>query len=127
MKEEKFLQLQYETLRKEIEEAHGRAFKIIIGGLTIVPAIWSAIRSLDKAIDLGPVTLLLPFIVVVTVLLFLAQNAAIMRCGRYIRLNIENAVPSIIGWETWLEKPREAGEPDLRGVDKYLIRSFYVL
>ena len=122
MKKEKFLELQYLTLRKEIEETKGRIFKIIVGGASVVPAA----QFLAQTYDVGVIMLLLPFLVIIIILLFLAENNALMRCGRYIRLHIEPAIPEIMGWETWEEKEKTS-EFDPRAADKYVIYSFYLL
>ena len=135
MKKEKFLELQYLTLRKEIEETKGRIFKIIVGGASVVPAA----QFLAQTYDVGVIMLLLPFLVIIIILLFLAENNALMRCGRYIRLHIEPYIrlpieptipEGIMGWETWEEETSEkkkTSEFDPRAADRYLIYSFYLL
>jgi len=119
---DKFVELQYQTLRKEIEVTKERIFKIMTGGATVVPLA----QFLALSYDLGIITLLLPFLVVIVILLFLSEMNALMRCGRYIRTEIEplfNA-KKITGWETWLESHVDI---DTRKVDKYVGYSFYIL
>ena len=121
--QEAFITSQYETLRREIEESKGRLFQIIVGGAGIVPVA----QFVAETLQLSVITLVLPPIVLMVVFLFLSENNAMMRCGCYVRENIEPAIlqgSGLVGWETWLELPREA---DPRNVDKYMIYSFYVL
>ncbi len=120
MEKKRFLEVQYLTLRKEIEETKSRTFKILVGGVTVVPAA----QFLAQSLGIEVLQLLLPFLVMIIMLLFLAENNALMRCGRYIRLHIEPKIPEVTGWEVWLEKPSEFNP---RAVDHYVIYSFYLL
>lgn len=120
MDKEKFLELQYKTLRKEIEHTKDRMFKIAFGGITIVPAA----QFLAVAFEIEAVALLLPFLVIIIVIMFLAENNALMRSGRYIARHIEPEVKDIHGWEAWLEEPNQ---DNTRIVDRYIIYSFYLL
>lgn len=121
MDEKKFLESQYLTLRKEIEATKDRIFKIIIGGATVVPAA----QFFAEVYKVGVVTLVLPFLVIIVMLLFLHENNALMRCGRFIRLHIEPHLPSLTCWEYWLSEPTP--NFDTRASEKYLIYSFYLL
>lgn len=121
MDEEKFLEFQYFTLRKEIEATKDRIFKIIIGGATVVPAA----QFFAEVYKVGVITLVLPFLVIIIMLLFLHENNALMRCGRFIKFHIEPHVPSLTCWEDWLSKPTP--NFDTRASEKYLIYSFYLL
>lgn len=118
---DQFLELQYITLRKEIEETKARTFRIIIGGATIVPAA----QFIAQTYNIATLSLLLPVLVIIITLLFLAENHALMRCGCFIRLHIESTVAEVKGWETWLESTHELD--DRRTVDRYLNYSFFLL
>ena len=67
---QRFLELQYSTLRKEIETAKSNMFKLVVGGAAVIPAA----QSLANTYSIGAITLALPLIVVVLVLLFLTEN-----------------------------------------------------
>lgn len=117
----KFFELEYATLRKEIESSKANMFKLAVGGSAVIPAA----QSLADSYSMGVITLALPLIVVVLVLLFLAENHAVMRAGTYILQEIETKVESVKGWETWLHAV-EANTGN-RTVDKLLIFAFSVL
>lgn len=120
----KFFELQYTTLRKEIEDTHSRMFTLLIGGSALVPAA----QFVSEAFKAGIVLFALPFLVVILVLLFLSQNIAIMRCGQFIRECIEPQANGIQGWEAWEEETKEKNQPiDRRVVDKLVMLSFYAL
>ena len=120
MDREKFLEMEYATLRKEIEVSKQNMFKLVIGGAAVIPAA----QSLATTFEIGTITIALPLIVVVLVLLFLAENHSMMRAGTYILEKIE---PNIDGggWETWLSTM--SGSTGTRTVDKMLIFAFAVL
>jgi len=42
----RFLELEFQTLRKEIEEANDRAFTLMLGGVTVVPAVQYIAKTL---------------------------------------------------------------------------------
>lgn len=116
-----FLELEYMTLRKEIETSKANMFKLVIGGAAVIPAA----QSLGSTYQIGAITLALPLIVVVLVLLFLTENHAMMRAGTYILEEIEPRIAGNAGWETWLNSTKGAGSK--RTVDKLLIVAFAVL
>lgn len=117
----RFLELQYATLRKEIEASKANMFKLVVGGAAVIPAA----QSLANTYSIGAITLALPLIVVVLVLLFLAENHSMMRAGTYILEQIEPNIEGVMGWETWLNSAKSnAGK---RTVDKLLIFAFSVL
>lgn len=118
---EKFTELEYESLRREIETSKANMFKLVVGGAAVVPAA----QSLANTYDIGAITLALPLIVVVLVLLFLTENHAVMRAGTYILEKIEPNVEGSGGWETWLNSSRD--KTNKRTVDKLLIFAFAVL
>ena len=120
----KFFELQYMTLRKEIEDIHSRMFTLLVGGSALVPAA----QYVSESFNVGIVLFALPFLVVILVLLFLSQNIAIMRCGQFIREHIEPQAEGIAGWENWEEETQEKGQTiDRRVVDKLVMLSFYAL
>ncbi len=127
MDKDDFVKLQFETLRKEIEESKDRLFRIMTSGVVIIP-VGQFLAQLEfgkgAELALGILMLLLPFVVVAFMLLFLAESNTIMRAGRYIRKRIEPLVNEFEGWETWLEK----GEGCVhRSCDRTLKGSFLFL
>ena len=118
MNEAKFLELQYQTLRKEIEQANDRSFKLMLGGATGVPTVLFVAKT--KGIEI--ITSGLPLLGLIIAFLFFAQNLTIKRCGRYIRKNIEPHLEETVGWETWL-----ADDIKNRSYDRTIICSFYLL
>lgn len=116
-----FLELEYLTLRKEIETAKSNLFKLVIGGAAVIPTA----QSLANTYSIGAITLALPLIVVVLVLLFLTENHSMMRAGTYILEEIEPNVEGGTGWETWLNSGKSG--TGKRTVDKLLIFAFAVL
>lgn len=117
----RFLELEYLTLRKEIETAKSNLFKLVVGGAAVIPTA----QSLANTYSIGAITLALPLIVVVLVLLFLTENHSMMRAGTYILEQIEPNVEGVTGWETWLNSAH--GGVGKRTVDKMLIFAFAVL
>jgi len=103
MEKDEYLQLEFQSLRLEIENAKERAFKIYgIGGI-VVPII-SVLGEAGKLPNV--VKLFLPFFILGACVLFLAETRGIKRCGKYIRkvieVNIIDNERSAIGWESWL-------------------------
>ena len=120
MQKAEFLKYQYLSLREEIKETKNRIFHTTGFGLVVVPAS----QFLSKAYKIDTITLTLPILVVVVALIYLAENNALMRCGRYIKHYIEPEIKDVLGWEEWLEIK---GGYDARDVDKYLSYAFYLL
>lgn len=118
---QRFLELQYLALRKEIEVSKANMFKLVVGGAAVIPAA----QSLANTFSIGAITLALPLIVVVLVLLFLTENHSMMRAGTYILEKIEPNIEGVTGWETWLNAAN--GNAGKRTVDKLLIFAFSVL
>lgn len=106
----KFFELEYATLRKEIETSKANMFKLAVGGSAVIPAA----QSVADSYSIGVVTLALPL-----------ENHAVMRAGTYILQEIETKVAGVKGWETWLHAV-EANTGN-RTVDKLLIFAFSVL
>jgi len=121
MDQQRFLELEYNSLRNEIETAKANMFKLVIGGAGVIPAA----QSLANTYPIGEITLALHLIVVVLVLLFLSENHSLMRAGTYILEEIEPKVEGGVGWETWLNS--EQGSNGNRSVDKLLIFTFSLL
>ncbi|MCP4547962.1 MAG: hypothetical protein GY835_15975 [bacterium] len=115
-----FLQEEYRTLREEIKETKSRIYKTLSYGLIVVPAA----HYLAKSYELEIVLYSTPLLVIVVALLYLSENHGLMRCGRYILLEIEPHVEEVFGWESWLETQ---GTFDPRTVDKFVSICFYVL
>jgi hypothetical protein len=121
----RFLELQYLTLRKEIEDSLARAFQIMIGSAALIPLLVGIIGHYTAT----PILMTLPMMVVVSALLYLNQWNSIMRCGRYIRMKIEPQIVGNQGWEGWLEShpDTQMGTVHNRLVDTYLQYAFYLL
>ena len=118
MSASQFAELQYNTLRREIEKSKDNMLKFVVGGSAVVPAA----QYLGDKFSIGAITLALPIVVVVLVLLFLAENRAVMRAGTYILTEIEPHIDGIQGWETWLSSGAE--DKGVRAVEKLVIVSF---
>lgn len=84
-----------------------------------------AAQFLSVTYNLKIVMVILPLLIIIMVLLFLSEYNSIMRCGQYIRTNLEPLVPDLTGWETWLETTNKHLEPRL--ADKYMVYGFYLL
>jgi len=120
MQPDKFLELQYQSLREEIRETKARIARILVFGVTVVPAA----QFLADAYKIDVVIVSMPLLVVVISFLYLSENHALMRCGRFIRLEIENRIDGVVGWENWLTTPAEY---EKRSVDRFVTYSFYLL
>lgn len=120
MDRETFLCEQFRTLREEIRETKARIFKTLAFGVAVVPAA----QFLAQSYDLEIVLYSTPLLVIVIALLYLSENHALMRCGRYILHEIEPHISGVVGWEAWLERK---GPYDPRTVDKFLAICFYLL
>jgi hypothetical protein len=119
MDDEDFLLAQFTTLREEIKETKARIFKTLGFGIAIVPAA----HYLGQAHDIDVIVIALPVLVLVVGLMYLSENNAVMRCGRYIGEKIEPRT-DVVGWEEWLSTPDVFKK---RTVDRYLFSSFYLL
>ena len=114
MDKQQFLSQQYIMLCEEIKEARGRVFKIFGFGLIAVPAS----HFMAKTYKIDILILLIPALVIVVSLLYLAENNSIMRAGCFIKMHIESQVDGVVGWEHWLETP---GNFKTRASDKYML------
>ncbi len=117
MDSNEFLKEHFKTLREEIKAIKSRSFWILAMGLFGVPVITYLARDATKF-----VSLLVPYLVLVLIIMFLAEQNALMRAGRYIRENIEPNVGGMNGWETWLES-----RSDLRLMDRHLLGCFILV
>jgi len=119
-----FIQLQYESVRKEVEAAQDRILKMVVGGVLLVPVA----EYLDQVHDIAIVKFLLPCIVLFLFMLTRAQYEAMTRCARYVRSEIEpHFEPHIRGWETWLGTERGVYERAVGLAAAALFVLFYVV
>lgn len=117
MEKQDFLFEQYRALRTEITATKSRLFKIISLGTVLVPGL----TYLAETPGTRYVGLLVPFVALVFAILFVADEQALMRCGRYIRERIEPRFEDPPGWEGWLES-----QANLRVLDKCLFGCFVI-
>lgn len=114
-----FLLQQFMTLRDEIKATKARIFWIVAMGLFGVPVITYLAERLEQA---QVVTLMIPYVVIVLLVMFIAEHSALMRAGQYIRRNVEPKAGEALGWETWLE-----GHPGVRLLDKHFFAVFILV
>lgn len=117
MDTKEFLIEEYRTLRREIAATKQRLFMIVALGSVAVPVL-TFLAELPNSRFVGPI---LPFVVLVLTILFVADEQALMRCGRFIRERIEPHFESGTEWEKWLE-----GKPGLRVMDRCLFGCFII-
>ncbi len=100
MQKDDFLRLQFTTLREEIKETQKRIYLILaLSALGVPPIQTVALKFEIQALIFG-----IPIVVFAFMILFTEDNAAMMRCGQYIREHVEPAVDGVVGWEQWLEE-----------------------
>ncbi|MCP4591447.1 MAG: hypothetical protein GY842_11940 [bacterium] len=119
MDDNSFLLQQFITLRDEIKTIKARLFWIVAMGLFGVPLITYLAESLGQTGLLMP---MIPYVVLVVIVMFIAEQTALMRAGQYIRCNIEPKVTDALQWESWLEK-RES----VRMLDKHFFAVFVLV
>lgn len=112
-----FLQESFSTLREEIKATKARIFWIVAMGLFGVPIVVKLAEDADKF-----VSLLVPYLVLVVIVMFLAEQNALMRAGSYIRQVIEPNVDAPVGWEAWL-----GARSELRLMDKHFVACFILV
>lgn len=100
----KLLELQFVALRAEILETKRQNFQTIGFGVASLP-----LGNLLAEKSASLLYLALPAVVVVAALMYMGSNNAIIRCGEYIRTEVE---PNGIGWEQWLENTPSARNAD---------------
>lgn len=93
---------EFKSLREEIRSRQMRAFWTVVIGLLGVPALTYVAGTANMQLWLA-----LPFFVLVIIVLFLSEQNAMMRAGRYIREILEAHTGFTPGWEAWLESGRE--------------------
>ncbi len=108
---------EYIGLRQEILSRQKHLFWTVIIGLLGVPAFTYAAADASTI-----VWLVLPLFVLVVIVLFLAEQNAMMRAGRYIRERIEPASDGAAGWECYLES-----NPDFRMMEKHFFACFILV
>jgi len=116
MDKKEFLREQFITLRDEAKATKARLFWILALGLFGVPLITYLAENAERCQFLSP---MIPYLVIVLLVMFLAEQNALMRAGRYVREQIEPNVGHSPGWEAWLET-----SPMLRLMDKHLFAVF---
>jgi hypothetical protein len=84
MDKQEFMKQQYISLREEIKETKARIFKTLGFGLVVVPAA----NFVATTYQVDVLIMLMPCLIIVVALIYLSENRAKMRCGRYIRLHI---------------------------------------
>ena len=108
---------QFKALRHEILARQIRIYWTVVIGLLGMPALTFF------ASDAHTLSMLaLPFLVLVIIILFLTEQNAMMRCGRYIREHIEPKLSVDPCWEAWLES-----RPEYRMMEKNFVGSFIVV
>jgi hypothetical protein len=117
MDRSEFLMQHFHTLRDEIKAIKSRSFWIVAMGLFGVPVLTYMATEASKF-----VALLVPYLVLVIIVMFLAEQNALMRAGRYIRQVIEPHVADTVGWEAWLES-----RGDLRLMDRHFFACFILV
>jgi len=119
MDDKDLLLQQFNTLRGEIKATKTRIFWIVALGLFGVPLITFLAESREQAEFVTP---MIPYVVIVLIVMFIAEHTALMRAGQYIRCNIEPRSNETLGWETWLE-----GHPGVRLLDKHFFAVFVLV
>lgn len=110
---------EYRTLRKEVENTKANIFRTISFGLTGVPGLY----FFSQQFDVQEITVPLPFVVLVIGYMYLSENHALMRCGKYIRENLEPLFGHQPGWENWISNDERKN----RSVDRLLHFAFFAV
>jgi len=119
MDKSEFLREQFITLRQEIKAIKARIFWITLLGIFGVPIVTYLAETSTKGLFVSP---MIPYLVIVLIVMFLAEQNALMRAGRYVLNEIEPHVGHSPGWETWL-----GGHSALRVMDKHLFAVFMLV
>lgn len=117
MSDASLIKEEFLALRSEIENTKRRLVMTVWLGLTIVPVL-TFLAEMPDVQFVGP---LIPFVTMVLTILFVSEEHALMRCGRYIRERIDPRVEAGGGWESWLE-----AQPELRAMDRYFFGCFLI-
>lgn len=124
-----FLELQYQALRTEIENAKERAFKIYgIGGVVVPILLGLSQISIAKPVA-EVIAIFLPFLTLGGCVLHLAEDRSISRCADYIKREIESAYNSTntIGWESWLIRTQRGSATTYSTISFYVISFCYYI
>lgn len=108
---------QYQALRREIDNRQSRGFWTILIGLIGGPLLMYF--GLGGG---GMLIALIPFFVVIVIVMFLTEQNAMMRAGRYIREELEPKMNVDSGWEKWLES-----KPEFRLVERNAFSCFLLI
>jgi hypothetical protein len=132
-----FLIEEYRTLRREIEETKSRIFKLAVLSAAGMPT--SYFFAHQNIIDIF--TMFLPLLICAVMALYLSESRDLMRCGKYIKENIEpfqDEMEKMIagkkiewkGWERWLEEDDSPNsffmKNTKRSVDNFVAFFFYI-
>lgn len=118
MSEEEFMKQQYLTLREEIRSGKTRLFMLLVLATIFIPVVGVLASKFG-----GPfATASMPFITLVLMIAFLAEQNGIIRAGRYLKDHVEPKMQSMKTWENWL-----AENGKLRDVDRYFFGSFLLV
>jgi len=116
MNDQDVLAQQFMTLRDEIKAIKARLYWTVVLGVFGVPIL--IYLASDARRD---VWLLVPYTVLILIVVFVAEQNAMMRAGRYIRERIEPNVEQF-GWEGWLEAHVES-----RLMERHFVACFVVI
>ncbi len=117
MDKNEFLIQTFITLREEIKATKARLFWIVAMGLFGMPLVTYAAQNANKF-----VSLLVPYLVLVLIIMFLSEQNALMRAGRYVREEIEPQLSENGCWESWLESREQ-----LRLLDRHFFACFVLV
>ena len=117
MNQPEFIKEQFLVLRREIEARQARLFWTVVIGLLGMPTLTYLAKDADTLAWLA-----IPFLMLVIIVLFLAEQNAMMRCGRYIREKVEGNPELAPGWECWLES-----RPEYRLMERNFVGCFIVI
>lgn len=112
-----FQREQFVVLRREIESRQTRLFWTVVIGLLGMPTLIYLTKDADTLAWLA-----IPLLMIVIIVLFLAEQHAMMRCGRFIREKVEKNPDLAPGWESWLES-----NPEFRLMERNFVGSFVVI
>jgi hypothetical protein len=125
-RELRFVEWQYKSLRKEIDRAESEIFKLLAGGIAVIPVA----QGLGTLRQIDVITIVIPFIIIVLAMHFTERNRSVMRCGRFIKEYIEPHFPTVKGWESWLEEleqRRREPEANMIGAFQLLFLVYYIV
>ncbi len=118
MSEEEFMKQQYLTLREEIRAGKTRLFALLVLATIFIPVVGVLASKLG-----GPfASASMPFVILVLMFAFLAEQNGIIRAGRYLKDHVEPKLEGMKTWEKWLAENR-----NLRDVDRYFFGSFLLV